>query len=122
MFVAHFLCLATQIKHYIYNMKAVDLIHRLERIKFTKELAEGLAEILMEQKETQVTREYVALVVSRAKFELLKWIVGAVVVNGIIATALKYLGKTTYHCSSFQKSNYLAQCRLGVIAWPLRIK
>lgn len=73
-------------------MRISELIGRLEQSHFTKEQALGLATILEEQKETQVTKEYVALIVSQAKYDLVKWIVGGVIANGLVATLLKYLG------------------------------
>lgn len=39
-----------------------------------------------------VTKEYVGLLVSQAKNDLVKWIIGGVICNGIIVTFLKYLG------------------------------
>ena len=73
-------------------MRTSELIGRLEQSKFSKEQARVLASILEEQKETQVTKEYVALVVSQAKYDLVKWIVAGVITNGLVATLLKYVG------------------------------
>lgn len=73
-------------------MRTSELIGRLEQSQFTKEQARGLASILEEQKETQITKEYVALVVSQAKYDLVKWIVAGVITNGLVATFLRYLG------------------------------
>jgi hypothetical protein len=37
------------------------------------------------------SKTYTDLVVAQAKFDLVKWIVGGVIANGIVATLLKYL-------------------------------
>jgi uncharacterized membrane protein YukC len=73
-------------------MRTSELVGRLEQCKFSKEQARLLASILEEQKETQVTKEYVALVVSQAKYDLVKWIGTGVITNELVATHLKYLG------------------------------
>ena len=73
-------------------MRTSELIGRLEQGKFSKEQARVLASILEEEKETPLTKEYVALVVSQAKYDLVKWIVAGVITNGLVATFLKYLG------------------------------
>ena len=38
----------------------------------------------------QVTREQIEMAITRAKYELVKWIVAGVVVNGLVAALLKY--------------------------------
>jgi hypothetical protein len=40
----------------------------------------------------QVTREQIEMAVTTAKYELVKWIVAGVAVNGVVATLLKYAG------------------------------
>ena len=72
------------------TMKTTEILVRLQQAKFSEEQARTIAEILEEAKEQQVTKEHVEMVVSKAKYDLVKWIVGGVVANGIVATLLKY--------------------------------
>ena len=44
-----------------------------------------------ENKEQQVSKDHVEMVVNKAKYELVKWIIGGVIANGIVAMLLKYL-------------------------------
>lgn len=72
-------------------MKTIDVINRLESVKFTEEQAKVIADILEESKVQQISKEHVEMVVNAAKYELVKWIVGGVIINGVVATILKYL-------------------------------
>jgi hypothetical protein len=84
-------------------MRTTDIIHRLEKAQFTKEQIEALIGIFEERDKDIATNEYVRflseenkihvdLSVTKAKYELVKWIVGGVIANGLIATILKYVG------------------------------
>lgn len=73
-------------------MKTTEILDRLQKVKFTGEQARELAEILEDGREDGITREYVDMVVNQAKYDLVKWIVAGVIMNGIVATILKYLG------------------------------
>lgn len=72
-------------------MKTTEILLRLQEAKFTETQARTIAEILEDAKEQQVTKDHVEMVVNKAKYELVKWIVGGVIANGIVATLLKYL-------------------------------
>lgn len=73
-------------------MKTIEILDRLQKVNFTSEQAREIADILEDSKEDKVTREYVDMVVNQAKYDLVKWIVAGVVMNGVVATILKYLG------------------------------
>lgn len=60
-------------------------------LNFSNKQAKVIAEIFEESKEQQISREHVEMVVNAAKYELVKWIVGGVIINGVVATILKYL-------------------------------
>lgn len=84
-------------------MQTIDIIDRLEKAQFTKEQIEALIGIFEERDKDMGTDGYVRflseenkfhvdLPVTKAKYELVKWIVGGVIANGLIATILKYVG------------------------------
>ncbi len=56
-------------------MRITEILDRLQNVKFTETQSRALAEILEAIKEEQVTKEHVE-VVNKAKYELVKWIVG----------------------------------------------
>ena len=76
---------------YIYIMNTIQILNKLEKVNFTEKQAKAIAEVLEEK---EVSRDFLYLTVneavSKAKWELIKWIVGAVVINGIVAALLKY--------------------------------
>ena len=102
-------------------MRTTEILERLHRANYPPEHAKAIADILEGHKEEQITREYLdnsfgelrsemkgKLVevsgkfdlerserqrdIALAKYDLVKWIVGGVVANGLVATLLKYLG------------------------------
>ncbi len=77
-------------------MKTTEILSRLHQADFTEKQAKQLAEILEDMDDKQVTKDHlnmvVNMVVNQAKYELVKWIVAGVIVNGLAATLLKYAG------------------------------
>lgn len=64
---------------------------RLEGVHFSEEQAKVFADIIESSRQQQVYREHVEMVVNAAKYELVKWIVGGVIINGVVAIILKHL-------------------------------
>lgn len=73
-------------------MKTTEILSRLHQAEFTERQARELAKIFEDSMGQQVTREQIEMAVTKAKYELVKWIVAGVVVNGVVATLLKYAG------------------------------
>jgi hypothetical protein len=73
-------------------MKTTEILSRLHQAEFTERQARELAKIFEDSMGQQVTREQIEMAVTKAKYELVKWIVAGVVVNGVVATLLKYTG------------------------------
>lgn len=73
-------------------MKTTEILSRLHQAEFTERQARELANIFEDAMDQQVTREQIEMAIIKAKYELVKWIVAGVVVNGIVATLLKYAG------------------------------
>ena len=71
-------------------MKTTEILVRLQPAKFSEEQARTIAEILEEAKEQQVTKDRVEMVVNKATYELVTWIVGGVIANSLVATLLTY--------------------------------
>lgn len=68
-------------------MKTLEILEALKAVNFTEEQATTITKIFEDK---EVTRDFVAITVGRAKFELIKWIVAGVIINGLVATLLKY--------------------------------
>ena len=84
-------------------MNTIEILSKLEKIKFTTEQARTITEIFKEHRNELATKEDVKTIrkdiniivvaeVSKAKYDLVKWIVGGFITNGVIATLLKYFG------------------------------
>ncbi|MEM6525952.1 MAG: hypothetical protein AAF693_19290 [Bacteroidota bacterium] len=98
-------------------MKLVEIIRKLEQVNFTTEQARTITELLEEHHhqlaskedvksiredisksatnddvKNMATKDAVEVQILKAKYDLVKWIVGGVIANGLVATLLKYLG------------------------------
>lgn len=73
-------------------MKTTEISSRLHQAEFTERQARELAKIFEDSMGQQVTREQIEMAITKARYELVKWIVAGVVVNGVVATLLKYAG------------------------------
>lgn len=74
-------------------MKTTEISGRLHQAEFTERQARELAKIFEDSMGQQVTREQIEMAITKARYELVKWIVAGVVVNGVVATLLKYAGR-----------------------------
>jgi len=99
-------------------MNSIEILARLEQVNFTTEQARTITEIMEEHQKELATKNDVKTIredlrematrselktelkamenmmystVAKAKYDLVKWIVGAVVANGVIAALLKFL-------------------------------
>lgn len=63
---------------------------KLENVNFSADQAETIMEIVTETTKDKASHDQLQLVVTLAKYDLIKWIVGAVIANGIVATLLKF--------------------------------
>lgn len=73
-------------------MKTIEILSRLEGVKFTKDQARTIAAIIEDKQTELATKDHVDAIVTKAKYDLVKWIVGGIIANGLVATLLKYLG------------------------------
>lgn len=73
-------------------MKTIEILTRLEKVKFSEDQARTIAEILEDKQSELATKEHVEAIVTKAKYDLVKWIVGGIIANGLVATLLKYIG------------------------------
>ena len=75
-------------------MNTIEILSRLEKVNFTTDQARLITEIFEEHQHQIATKEDVKMIVgsevNKAKYDLVKWIVGAVIANGIIATILRF--------------------------------
>ena len=72
-------------------MKTTEILTRLEGVKFSEQQARVIAEILEDTHSELATKENVEAVVTKAKYDLVKWIVGGIIANGLVATLLKFI-------------------------------
>ena len=90
-------------------MNSMEMLARLEQVNFTAEQARTITEIIEEHQKELATKEDVKMIVSsevakvssevakvksevfKVKYDLIKWIVGGIVANGVIAALLKFL-------------------------------
>ena len=72
----------------------VSIIDRkkLQKVNFTPDQAETIMEIIKETTKDKASHDQVELVMTLAKYDLIRWIVGAVIANGLVATLLKFAG------------------------------
>jgi len=75
-------------------MNSIKILARLEQVNFTTEQARTITEIIEEHQKELAAKEDVKMIVSsevhKAKYDLVKWIVGGIVANGAIAALLKF--------------------------------
>jgi len=64
---------------------------RLEKVNFTEEQARTITEIFEDVNSELATKEHVETIVTKAKYDLVKWIVGGIIANGLVATILKFI-------------------------------
>ena len=71
------------------------MLARLEQVNFTTEQARTIAEIIEVHQKELATKEDIKMIVAsevhKSKYDLVKWIVGGIVANGVIAALLKFL-------------------------------
>lgn len=72
-------------------MKTTEILTRLESVKFSEQQARVIAEIFEDTHSELATKENVEAVVTKAKYDLVKWIVGGIIANGLVATLLKFI-------------------------------
>jgi len=82
-------------------MNTIEILTRLEKVNFTTEQARTITEIIEEHQHQLATKDdlkanmdslkvIIDATVTKAKYDLVRWIVGAVIANGLIATMLKF--------------------------------
>ncbi|MBC6400995.1 MAG: hypothetical protein GDA51_02740 [Ekhidna sp.] len=103
-------------------MNTIEILARLERVKFTTEQARTITAIFEEHHAQLATKDDIKMIredlksmatkdelkvmredfkhmvtkdelnasIAKAKYDLVRWIVGAVIANGLIATLLKF--------------------------------
>jgi len=62
----------------------------LRKVNFTELQARTITEIFEDVNSELATKEYVETIVTKAKYDLVKWIVGGIIA-GLVATILKYM-------------------------------
>ena len=72
-------------------MKTTEILTRLESVKFSEQQARVIAEIFEDTHSELATKENGEAVVTKAKYDLMKWIVGGIIANGLVATLLKFI-------------------------------
>ena len=72
-------------------MKTTEILTRLESVKFSEQQARVIAEIFEDTHSELAPKENVEAVVTKAKYDLVKWIVGGIIANGLAATLLKFI-------------------------------
>jgi len=72
-------------------MKTIEILSRLESVKFTREQATTIVDIIEDKQAEMATKDHVEAIVTKAKYDLVKWIVGGIIANGLVATLLKFL-------------------------------
>ena len=72
-------------------MKTTEILTRLESLQFAEQQARVIAEIFEDTHSELATKENVEAVVTKAKYDLVKWIVGGIIANGLVATLLKLI-------------------------------
>lgn len=72
-------------------MKTIEILSRLEGVKFTQDQARAIAEIIEDKNSELATKDHVEAIVTKAKYDLVKWIVGGIIANGLVATLLKFI-------------------------------
>lgn len=77
---------------YLRAMKTIEILSKLESVKFTADQARTIAEIIEERNSELATKDHVDAIVTKAKYDLVKWIVGGIIANVLVATLLKFLG------------------------------
>lgn len=81
-------------------MNAIDIISRLEKVNFTTEQARVITEIFEEHQQELATsaelknmqsglEKSIDASIYKAKYDLVKWIVGGIIANGIAVAFLK---------------------------------
>ena len=71
-------------------MKTIEIRTKLEGVKFSEAQARTIAEIFENTHSELATKENVEAV-TKAKYDLVKWIVGGIIANGLVATLLKFI-------------------------------
>jgi len=72
-------------------MKTIGILSKLEHVKFTTEQARTIAEIIEDKNSKLATKDHVEAIVTKAKYDLVKWIVGGIIASGLVATLLIFL-------------------------------
>lgn len=72
-------------------MKTIEILTKLEGVKFSEAQARAIAEIFEGTHSELAIKENVEAVVTKAKYDLVKWILGGVIANGLVATLLKFM-------------------------------
>ena len=80
-------------------MNTIEILSKLEKVKFTTDQARTITEIIEDfQNELAIkndlkplaTKDAVQSEILKAKYDLVKWIVGGIIANGAIATLLRF--------------------------------
>ena len=83
-------------------MNSIEMLARLEQVNFTTEQARTITEIIEVHQKELATKGDVKMIVAsevakvnaevfKVKYDLIKWVVGGIVANGVIAALLKFL-------------------------------
>lgn len=72
-------------------MKTIEVLSKLEKVRFTEDQARTIAEIFEDTNSELATKEHAEVIVTQAKYDLVKWIVGGIIANGLVATLLKFM-------------------------------
>ena len=77
-------------------MNTIEILSKLESVNFTTEQARTITEIIEDRQHALATKDDVKIIVasevSKAKYDLVKWIVGGLIANGLVNALLKYFG------------------------------
>ncbi len=82
-------------------MNTIEILSKLESVNFTTEQARTITEIIEDRRHELATKDdlkantdsikvIIDATVTKAKYDLVKWIVGGIIANGVIATLLKF--------------------------------